>query len=282
MPDPSVQSGLYPVNPMYPTPSGSLPIYPPNPVGAYPQSTVVQVPGYPPPALQESFQPSALSFFPAAVQSLPDFSVPPPTIRGMHGLAQEPQVSSNSLQSVSLSGRKKDIASQFPVVWSGALVLKSSAFVTNMYLISGSVLLVDALLKDKAAECPVLKITQRLRLDEPDKVKEVDRRVNASGRNGCSILLAVPASAEVGDVNNIIQQRPLGSLGSYLREKSVAAVITLPPGSPAGLHTGILHAFPPCEFAHNFLRREAPELANDYPKDDHLLVIVMRETGECT
>lgn len=159
-------------------------------------------------------------------------------------------------------------------------MLKNSAFVTNMYLLSGSVLLVDALLRDQSADCPVLKITQRLRLDEPDKVKEVERRVNMSGRNGCSVLLAVPASAEVGDVNNIIQQRPLNALGSYLKEKAVAAVILLPPGSTAGSQTGILHAFPPCDFARDFLRREAPELAGEYPKDDHLLVIVMRETGD--
>jgi len=81
----------------------------------------------------------------------------------------------------------------------------------------------------------------------------------------------------VGDVNNVIQQRPLLSLGVYLREKECAAVIFLPPGCRDGAETGVMHAFPPCQFASEFLRKEAPDLAQEYPSDDHLLIIVMRE-----
>ena len=283
MPSQALQPNHLPLlNPTYPPPAlpPSTAVYPQNPLGVFPQPSIV--PAYQP-TLQDPYSSAAaapVSYYPPVGQPLPDFSVPPPPLRTFPSIVQEPlPVTPSNVHSQ--PGRpSSEIASRFPVVWSGALVLKNSAFVTNMYLLSGSVLLVDALLRDQSADCPVLKITQRLRLDEPDKVKEVERRVNMSGRNGCSVLLAVPATAEVGDVNNIIQQRPLTALGSYLREKAVAAVILLPPGSSAGAQTGILHAFPKCDFAREFLKKEAPELAADYPKDDHLLVIVMRETGE--
>ena len=112
---------------------------------------------------------------------------------------------------------------------------------------------------------------------QPDKLMEVDRRIMASGRSGCSILIAVPASAQVGDVNNVIQQRPLHNLVSYLQEKQVAAVIPLPPNCKDTAAAGIMHAIPPCRFASDFLRREIPELADDYPRNDQLLVLVVRE-----
>jgi len=94
-----------------------------------------------------------------------------------------------------------EVSKRFPVVWSGAMVLKNSAFVSSMYLVSGSVPLVDALLRDPSSpDCPVLKISQRLRLDEPLKLHELERRIASSGRNGCSVLLAAPAAAQVGSL----------------------------------------------------------------------------------
>ena len=173
-----------------------------------------------------------------------------------------------------------NLLKKFPAVWSGAIILKNGAYVTNMYLVSGSIPLVDVMLHDPStSECPVLKITQRLRLDLPEKLQELCRRVDAAGRNGCSVLLAAPASAEVGDVNNVIQQKPLSSLSEFLQEKQLAAVIPLPPGCNAGSEKGILHAFPKCEFASEFLKKEAPELAEKYQQNDHLLIIIMRESN---
>ena len=96
------------------------------------------------------------------------------------------------------TGADPAIAMRFPQVWSGAMVLKSSAFVASMYLISGSVPLVDLLLRDPSApDCPALRISQRLRLDEPVKLSELEKRIAGAGRNGCSVLLATPVVAQV-------------------------------------------------------------------------------------
>lgn len=165
------------------------------------------------------------------------------------------------------------------------MVLKNGAFVVNLHLVSGSVLLVDALIggnnPDNSNDCPVLKIAQRLRLDQPDKLEELDRRLRSAGRGSCSVLLATPAMAEVDDASNVIQQRPLQSLVTYLCQKEVAAVVPLPPsGAATARRTGILHAFPPCLFARNFLQREAPGIDSNCPAEDQLLVIVCESSVE--
>jgi RNA recognition motif-containing protein len=177
--------------------------------------------------------------------------------------------------------RKDNVASRFPKVWSGALVLKNGAFVVNLHLVSGSVILVDSLLGSSSepgsvSDCPVLKIAQRLRLDQPDKLDELDRRLFQAGRAQCSVLLACAAPAQVDDVANVIQQRPLEQLVSYLSQKQVAAVVPLPAGCAAdnGEAKGVLHAFPPCRFASDFLERDAPGLGSNCPANDQLLVII--------
>jgi hypothetical protein len=242
---PMVNPGVPPIlNPVFPHANQSMfPMY----------STANSIAAYPP-VLQEQ----------AAINA------------GPINFFQQPNMMQQQIPS--LQDHKKsnsDLAKRFPAVWSGAIILKNGAYVTNMYLISG---LVDTLLHDSStSECPVLKITQRLRLDLPDKLQELSRRVDMAGRNGCSVLLAAPASAEVGDVNNIIQQRPLNKLCEFLQEKKLAAVIPLPPGSSTGLEKGVLHAFPKYEFANEFLQKEAPELAAQF-HGDHLLIIIMRES----
>ena len=172
------------------------------------------------------------------------------------------------------------VAAKFPKVWSGALVLRNAAFVVDFHLLSGSVLLVNSLLGSNVepgseADCPVLKISQRLRLDQPDKLDELDRRLKKAGRTGCSILLATSAPAQVDDDANVVQQHPLSSLVSYLLQKQVAAVVSLPPvSSDAAKTTGVLHAFPPCPFATEFLHREAPGLPTNCPTEEELLVVL--------
>jgi len=172
------------------------------------------------------------------------------------------------------------VATKFPKVWSGALVLRNAAFVVDFHLLSGSVLLVNSLLGSKVepgteADCPVLKISQRLRLDQPEKLDELDRRLRKAGRTGCSVLLATSTPAQVDDDANVVQQYPLSSLVSYLLQKQVAAIVSLPPGSSdATKATGVLHAFPPCKFSVDFLHREAPGLPTNCPTEEELLVVL--------
>ena len=173
-----------------------------------------------------------------------------------------------------------ELAKCLPVVWSGALVLKNSAFAARMHLVSGEVNLVDTLMRDTTTtEMPVLRITQRLRLDQP-KLEEVGRRVLTCGPTGHSVLLAKPGSVQAledSNTNSQIQQRPLRNLVSYLKQKEAAGVITLPP-NPAKGHdnTGVLYAFPPCQFGQDFLLKCAPKLSTESCKEDHLVVVVVR------
>ena len=178
-----------------------------------------------------------------------------------------------------------DLAKCLPVVWSGALVLKNSAFAARMHIVSGAVNLVDTLMRDTTTtEMPVLRITQRLRLDQP-KLEEVGRRVLTCGPNGHSVLLAKPGSSQALEDSNTMntnaqmQQRPLKNLVSYLKQKEAAGVITLPPNPTKGrdTNTGVLYAFPPCQFGLDFLLKCAPKLAADPTnKEDHLVVVVVR------
>jgi len=172
------------------------------------------------------------------------------------------------------------VAAKFPKVWSGALVLRNAAFVVDFHLLSGSVLLVNTLLGSHVepgseADCPVLKITQRLRLDQPGKLNELEERLKKVGRTGCSVLLAKSAPAQVDDDANVVQQYPLSNLVTYLLQKQVAAIVYLPPGSTdAAKATGVLHAFPPCPFATDFLHKEAPGLPTNCPTEEELLVVL--------
>lgn len=172
-----------------------------------------------------------------------------------------------------------NLARCLPVVWSGALMLKNSKFLTKMHLLSGDSRLVTNLMGDVSSSAkPVLKITQRLRLDQ-QKLGEVRRRINLSGQNGCSILLAMPV--ETGEDDDATdgagsQQRPLKNLVAYLKQKDAAGVISLPPSAGQSRETGLLHAFPSCPFAQQYMTKYAPRLADDYAKEDHLLILLVR------
>lgn len=170
-----------------------------------------------------------------------------------------------------------DLAKLLPVAWNGALILKSSAFATRMHVVGGDVTLVDTLMRDPTStESPILKITQRLRLDQP-KLDDVGRRIQAAGLRGHCILLAMPSTLpNYEDNTTAIQQRPLKNLVTYLKQKEAAGVISLPPFSIQGKKdVGVLHAFPPCDFGFNFLRNRAPKLLPETAKEDHLVVVVI-------
>jgi len=174
-----------------------------------------------------------------------------------------------------------ELAGQLPVVWNGRLMLKNSAFAIKLHFVEGESRLVDSLLRDPTTtERTSLKITQRLRLDE-SKISEVRRRINLAGPTGYCVMLAVPASDAAADP----QHRPLKNLMAYLRQKDAAGVILLPPhggstgGSRANHNTGLLHAFPPCDFARQQLIRRAPNLGSEVTKEEHLVVLVVRLTA---
>ncbi|XP_078596150.1 putative RNA-binding protein 15B [Branchiostoma floridae x Branchiostoma japonicum] len=169
-----------------------------------------------------------------------------------------------------------EVAKHCSAVWNGALVLKNSAFGTKMHHLGGDSSIVESLLLDRTAQTPVLKITQRLRLDMP-KLEEVTRRIESSGMEGHCLLLALPSSGQFEDPTLPSQQRPLRNLVSYLKQKQAAGVISLPVnGGKDKNNVGVLHAFPPCQFSQGQLRRLAPNLPQHPSPEDHLVVIIVR------
>ncbi|KAI4824277.1 hypothetical protein KUCAC02_012800 [Chaenocephalus aceratus] len=172
----------------------------------------------------------------------------------------------------------KPDGSKLSLAWHGMLLLKNSNFPANMHLLEGDHNVASDLLAEGTSGRQVgeLKITQRLRLDQP-KLDEVSRRIKVAGPGGYAILLAVPGTTE--DLSSsdpaASTQRPLRNLVSYLNQKQAAGVISLPVGGSRDKdNTGVLHAFPPCDFSQQFLDSSAKALAKS--EEDYLVMIVVR------
>ncbi|XP_073522945.1 RNA-binding protein 15 [Phyllobates terribilis] len=184
----------------------------------------------------------------------------------------------SELNSKVKSPQKPDATQKLCLAWQGMLLLKNSNFPSNMHLLQGDLAVATGLLIEGSSGVKVaqLKITQRLRLDQP-KLDEVTRRIKVAGPNGYAILLAVPGTSDgnfTGDPASSTQ-RPLRNLVSYLKQKQAAGVISLPVGgSKDKENTGVLHAFPPCEFSQQFLDSTAKALAKS--EDDYLVMIIVR------
>ncbi|NWY71974.1 RBM15 protein, partial [Erithacus rubecula] len=162
------------------------------------------------------------------------------------------------------------------LAWQGMLLLKNSNFPSNMHLLQGDLGVASSLLVEGATGGKVaqLKITQRLRLDQP-KLDEVNRRIKVAGPNGYAILLAVPGASTAAEAATTSTQRPLRNLVSYLKQKQAAGVISLPVGGNKDKeNSGVLHAFPPCDFSQQFLDSTAKALAKS--EDDYLVMIIVR------
>nr|SVE71633.1 EOG090X04VI [Daphnia similis] len=171
-----------------------------------------------------------------------------------------------------------EVARRSPSNWTGALVLKNSFFPTKLHVTSGEASIADLLLHDEKNQ-PHLRITQRLRLDPP-KLEDVSRRVSASASH--AIFLGLPgstggASSPTSDEAAGVQNRPLRNLVTYLKQKEAAGVISL--ANKNADVTGVLYAFPPCQFAADLLRRAAPSLTDETLKDDHLVIVVVKAWG---
>lgn len=182
----------------------------------------------------------------------------------------------------------QDVAKRFAVAWRGSLILKNSSFPVRLHLIGGNPEIVEVLLRSvpgNSAPNTVLRISQRLRLDQP-KLEEVSKRMNTAGASGYCMLLALPG-VHGGEppldmeTNLPTQQRPLRNLVTYLKQKQAAGVVNLI--STSNLSTtnikdegGVLHAFPPCQYSHDQLLKIAPHLGQEAFNEDHLLVVVIR------
>jgi RNA-binding protein 15 len=191
----------------------------------------------------------------------------------------------------STSESLQDIAKRFAVAWRGSLILKSSSFPVRLHLIGGNPEIVEVLLRNipgNSAPNTVLRISQRLRLDQP-KLEEVSKRMNTAGASGYCMLLALPGvhGGELPldtETNMPTQQRPLRNLVTYLKQKQAAGVVNLISTNSLSSTNlkdegGVLHAFPPCQYSHDQLLKIAPHLGQEAFNEDHLLVVVIRGTA---
>jgi len=195
---------------------------------------------------------------------------PPPA----HHAASSTSTSSGGGDQQALSDAKNvaDICRTAPKLWEGALILKNSLFPCKLHGVEGDQRGVAEALVDADSGLRHLKITQRLRLDQ-GKLDEVRKRMSGSNQHAVYLCTTSSAPAATEGAQPDSQQRPLRNLVSYLKQKEAAGVISMASG--AGGMAGVLYCFPPCDFSYSLLRREAPGLAAEEGKDDHLVVLVV-------
>lgn len=189
----------------------------------------------------------------------------------------------------SLPETLNDLAILYPVAWRGNLVLKNTGFPTRMHLVGGDPAVAETLLRTRDSKDYIfaLRITQRLRLEQP-RLEEVNKRMVSAGPSGYCVLLALPGpipSAPLSpESSDTMQLRPLKSLVSYLKQKEAAGIVALSgaDGSDAASASadrdvvGVLHAFPPCEFSQSKLTKIAPSLGQEPAKEDHIVVLLVK------
>ncbi|EZA55878.1 Putative RNA-binding protein 15B [Ooceraea biroi] len=172
---------------------------------------------------------------------------------------------------LSTSRTLPDVARKSIAVWQGALILKNSLFPAKFHLTDGETEIIDSLMKDEEGK-HMLRITQRLRLDQP-KLDDVSKRIQTSSSHAIFLGLAGSSTAVTNDDANV-QTRPLRNLVSYLKQKEAAGVISLLNKDTEG--TGVLYAFPPCAFSTELLKRTCPSLSDESLKEDHLVIVVVK------
>lgn len=164
-----------------------------------------------------------------------------------------------------------EVVRKVTTMWNGALILKNSLFPTKLHLTDGDSDIVDSLMKDEDGKNQ-LRITQRLRLDQP-KLDDVQKRIATSSSHAIFLGVAGSTTANLTDDVNI-QTRPMRNLVSYLKQKEAAGVISLLNKETEA--TGVLYSFPPCDFSTELLKRTCHNLTEDSLKDDHLVIVVVR------
>jgi RNA-binding protein 15 len=164
-----------------------------------------------------------------------------------------------------------EVVRKATTVWNGALILKNSLFPTKFHLTDGDSEIIDSLMKDEDGKNQ-LRITQRLRLDQP-KLDDVQKRIATSSSH--AIFLGVAGStASITNDDTSIQTRPMRNLVSYLKQKEAAGVISLLNKETEA--TGVLYSFPPCQFSTELLKRTCHNLTEESLKEDHLVIVVVR------
>ncbi len=174
--------------------------------------------------------------------------------------------------------------------WTGALVLKKSAYPIRLYNLRGDDDLIDGLLRDSSQESVKLHVTQRLPFQQASPT-DFQRYLEMTPTQAAFLLAGPNPNATAADLRLANSPtRPLKAFVHYLSEKSAAGVVSLTPGdgasaTPVGLNStgNVLYAFPRCELADNLLKELCPNLAvMRNCADDCLLAVLVRGAGKGT
>lgn len=233
---------------------------------------------------QTASSPNILDKLPSQDENFPEKDDFEKIFTDKNGEKEKASTSAEEL-AASKSETLQDIAKRFAVAWRGCLILKNSSFPVRLHLIGGNPEIVEDLLRNAPGNNlpnTILRISQRLRLDQP-RLEEVSKRMNTAGAIGYCMLLALPGVVVESsfDTETATQQRSLRNLVTYLKQKQAAGVVNLinsstPSASNNKDDDGVLHAFPPCQYSHDQLLKIAPHLGQKALNDDHLLVVVIR------
>lgn len=172
---------------------------------------------------------------------------------------------------LSSSRTLSDVARKSVAHWQGALIFKNFLTPAKFHLTDGDTDIIESLMKDEEGK-HMLRITQRLRLDQP-KLDGVSKRIQTSSSHAIFLGLAGSSTAVTNDDANV-QTRPLRNLVTYLKQKVAAGVISLVNKDTED--TGVLYAFPPCSFSTDLLKRTCPNLSEEGLKEDHLVIVVVK------
>uniref|UniRef100_A0A0X3P7Y2 Msx2-interacting protein n=1 Tax=Schistocephalus solidus TaxID=70667 RepID=A0A0X3P7Y2_SCHSO len=181
---------------------------------------------------------------------------------------------------------------KFPLQWSGFMALKNDKVYVQMHYLSGNRDLIrtcmnviadrlpsveDSLHPDGIHSIhPILRITQRMRLENP-QLEAVQAKLREP--NSFCMCLAL-AGAPVGGSefmteeltrNNVILQE---NFIMYMQEKVAAGIISCPPSQE---NPFVMHIFPPCDFSRTQLQQVAPELLRLLTQSaiPHMLIVVV-------
>ena len=163
-----------------------------------------------------------------------------------------------------------ELCNRYPIAWKGSIVLKTNAFSVKLFLVGGDPAVAEKLLVNSSIGS-MIRVTQRLKL-EKTKLDQLNQKLAAAGVSGHCILVAMTSSQNT-ELPDDIQHRPLKHLLQYFIQKQAAGISTL----EANDLQGVLHTFPPCDFAQAKLLKAAPTLNPEPSKEDYLVMILVKE-----
>ncbi|KAH0515585.1 Flowering time control protein FPA [Microtus ochrogaster] len=129
-----------------------------------------------------------------------------------------------------------------------------------------------------------LPVHHELLTDGYPKLDEVTRRIKQGSPKGYAVLLAIQSAPSGPGTKGMPAVEPGGqrwllrNLISYLKQKQAAVVISLSVGGSMGRDsTGMLYAFPPCDFSQQYPQSALRTLGE--LEEEHMVMLIVRDAA---